>query len=55
MDLLSADCTGRAPPNFITGADVAYLKALYSANLEMNLNLERGDMHDRMLQDVLGH
>jgi hypothetical protein len=54
VDLLSADCAGRAPPDSMTTADIAYLKALYSANLEMNLNLEQGDMHFRMSREVLG-
>lgn len=54
IDLLSADCAGRAPPDSITPADIAYLKALYSADLQMNLNIEQGDMHDRMSQEVLG-
>lgn len=54
IDLLSADCAGRAPPESITPADIAYLKALYSANLEKNLNLEQGDIHDRMAREVLG-
>jgi hypothetical protein len=54
VDLLSADCAGRAPPDSITPADSAYLKALYTADLEMNLNLEQNDLHDRMSREVLG-
>jgi hypothetical protein len=54
VDLLSADCAGRAPPDSITTADSAYLKALYTADLENNLNLEQNDMHDRMSREVLG-
>jgi hypothetical protein len=54
VDLLSADCAGRAPPDSITPADIAYLKALYSADLQMNLNIEQGDMHDRMSREMLG-
>ncbi|HEV2703668.1 MAG TPA: hypothetical protein VGV09_18730 [Steroidobacteraceae bacterium] len=54
VDLLSADCAGRAPPPSITTADTAYLKALYSSDLEKNLNVERRSMHDRMLQEVQG-
>ncbi len=53
IDLLSSGCTGRPPPDAITAADTAYLKALYSADLGKNLNLERGDMHDRMSREVL--
>jgi hypothetical protein len=54
VDLLSADCAGRAPPDSVTPADIAYLKALYSADLQMNMNIERGDLHDRMSREVLG-
>ena len=48
IDILSADCADRAPPDAITEADISFLKALYAANLEMNLNLERGDIRDQM-------
>ena len=54
IDLLSVGCAGRAPPDSITIADIAFLKALYSADLQMNLNIEQGDMHDRMSREVLG-
>ena len=54
VDLFSADCAGRAPPDSITTADSAYLKALYTADLENNLNLEQNDLHDRMSREVLG-
>ncbi len=54
VDLFSADCAGRAPPDSITPADSAYLKALYTADLENNLNLEQNDLHDRMSREVRG-
>lgn len=54
VDLFSTDCAGRAPPDSITTADSAYLKALYTADLENNLNLEQNDLHDRMSREVLG-
>jgi hypothetical protein len=53
IDLLSPDCGARPPPEGITSADEAYLKALYSSNLEMNVSLERGEIHDRMLRKIL--
>jgi hypothetical protein len=53
IDLLSADCAGRAPPDSLTPADVAYLKALYSADLEKNLNIEQGNIHKRMSHELL--
>jgi hypothetical protein len=54
IDLFSPDCGGRPAPETITSADIAFLKALYSANLENNLNLEQRSVHDRMLHEVLG-
>ena len=53
LDLLSPDCGARPPPHH-TGADLAYLKALYASNLEVRLNLERGELHDRMLRAIKG-
>ena len=54
VDLFSTDCADRAPPESITPADRAYLKALYTADLENNLNLEQNDLHDRMAREMLG-
>lgn len=50
IDLLSSGCGGRQPPVALTDADTAYLKALYSANVTANLNIEQGDMRDRMVK-----
>jgi hypothetical protein len=36
----------------ITSADTAYLKALYGADLDMNLSLEQGDIREQMLQTI---
>ncbi len=54
IDLLSPTCTGRDKPVALTGADTAYLKALYSSDLETNLNIEQGDMRDRMIKVIEG-
>jgi hypothetical protein len=40
------------PPAEITSADTAYLRALYGADLDMNLAVEQGDIHERMLQTI---
>jgi hypothetical protein len=53
IDLLSPDCGARPPPQGITAADNAYLKALYSFNPEMKVSLERDEIHDRMLREIL--
>jgi hypothetical protein len=52
-DLLASDCTS-APADALTAADRAYLKALYSADLEQNLNLERGEVHEQMMRAIEG-
>jgi hypothetical protein len=38
----------------LTAADTAYLKALYSSDLETNLNIELADMRDRMVTAIAG-
>ena len=52
VNLFVADCA--EAPMAMTPADTAYLKALYAADLDMNLNIERGDLHERMLQVISG-
>jgi hypothetical protein len=52
-DLLASGCATPAPDS-LTAADRAYLMALYSADLEQTLNLERGDVHERMMQQIEG-
>jgi hypothetical protein len=52
VDLLASGCADRAKPGSITVADTAFLKALYGSDLEMKLNLERGEIHDRMLAEL---
>jgi hypothetical protein len=52
-DLLASGCASPAADS-LTAADRAYLKALYSADLEKNLNLERGDIHEQMMRAIEG-
>lgn len=54
IDVLSSGCGAREKPQALTDADTAYLKALYSADLMMNLNIEQGDMRDRMVAAIVG-
>ena len=54
IDLLSSGCGDRHKPDALTEADTAYLKALYSSDLEMNLNVEQGDIRDRMVKAISG-
>ena len=55
LDLLSSGCGQRAKPTSITDADIAYLKALYSSDMQSLLNLQKGEMHDRMLKQMSDH
>ena len=50
LTLFDAGCG--QPPVEITSADTAYLKALYGANLDMNLALEQGDIREQMLHTI---
>jgi len=43
VNLLASHCA--SVPATITTADIAYLKGLYGANLDQDLNAELGDMH----------
>jgi hypothetical protein len=54
IDLLSSGCGEREKPQALTDTDTAYLKALYSSDLESNLNIELGDMRDRMVTAIMG-
>ena len=36
----------------MTAADIVYLKALYGADLDQYLNLEQGNIHERMLHAI---
>jgi hypothetical protein len=53
-DLLSSGCGDREKPQVLTEADTAYLKALYSSDLGMNLNIELGDIRNRMVTSIMG-
>jgi hypothetical protein len=52
-DLLANGCNTPVAGS-LTAADRAYLKALYSADLEQNLNVERGDVHEQMMRAIEG-
>ena len=52
-DLLAGGCATPVADS-LTGADRAYLKALYSADLGKNLNIERADIHEEMMRQIEG-
>lgn len=54
MDLLSSGCGPGPKPQALTETDTAYLKALYSSDLGMKLNLEQSEMRDRMVAAISG-
>jgi hypothetical protein len=49
LDLLSSSCQ-RTKPDALTAGDMAYLKGLYSADLELVSTLERSSIHNEMLR-----
>ena len=55
VDLFSSGCQERPKPESITTADSAFLQALYGADLEPKLNIERGEMRNRMLAVLEQH
>jgi hypothetical protein len=50
LDLFSSACT--TMPLKMTQSDIAYLKGLYGADLERNLNIEQGEIRDQMMQSI---
>lgn len=49
LDLLSKSCSERPRPLALTPADTAFLKALYSSELDQKLNIEQGEVRQRMI------
>jgi hypothetical protein len=50
LNLFAKDCA--SPPSAMTASDTAYLKALYGANLDKNLNIEQGDIRAHMVDAI---
>jgi hypothetical protein len=55
VDLLSSGCGERPKPEAMTASDAAYMRALYSIDLELQLGLERSQIHVKMMQEIEGH
>jgi hypothetical protein len=49
-NLFATGCA--APPTAMTMTNMAYLKALYGANLDKNLNIEQGDIRVYMVDAI---
>jgi hypothetical protein len=52
-DLFAKGCAAPVADT-LTAADRAYLTALYSADLEQSINLERGQVHEAMMKKIEG-
>jgi hypothetical protein len=50
MDLMAAGCQGNAKPDQVTAGDLAYLRALYSLDLQRPLALERSNLATAMFR-----
>ena len=50
MDLMAADCPDDKRPDQVTAGDLAYLRALYSADLETPVAIERSNIEAMMLR-----
>jgi hypothetical protein len=53
LDLLSESCSRRPRPTALTPADSAFLRALYATELDKKLNIEAGEVRDRMMTILL--
>ena len=51
-DLMASHCDQGQKAEALTVGDVAYLKGLYSADLELTSSLERSHIHNRMMQEL---
>lgn len=49
-DIMLPNCDDREKLTGITAGDLAFLRALYKADMEANLPLERSDIHNQMMQ-----
>jgi hypothetical protein len=52
LELMSSNCGDRDKPTAITAGDIAFLRALYSTDLEQPLGLERSDILNNMMKQL---
>jgi hypothetical protein len=55
MDLMAPDCQGSERPAQITAGDLAFLRALYSIDLETPLDLEQSSLESNMMKQFAAH
>jgi hypothetical protein len=51
IDLMSPVCGSNSTSTAMTAGDTAYLRALYSLNMEQPLSLQREDIQDKMMRE----
>jgi hypothetical protein len=54
IDLMASNCAEKEKPTQITAGDLAFLRALYSINLEEPLELERDSLEDSIVRQFKG-
>ena len=52
IDLMSPHCGSNSTSTAITAGDTAYLRALYSLDMEQPLYLQREDIHNKMMREL---
>ena len=50
IDLMSPICGATSDSTAITAGDIAFLRALYSVNMEEPLSLQRNDIQNKMIR-----
>jgi hypothetical protein len=50
LDLMSSNCADREKPTAVTAGDMAFLRALYSTDLEQPLGLEKSGILNNMMK-----
>jgi len=54
MDLMAPGCSAEKKPDQVTAGDLAFLRALYHANLETPVNLEESNIENAMMREFSG-
>jgi hypothetical protein len=55
IDLMAANCREGEKPSQITAGDLAFLRALYKADLETPIELEESNLEDSMMRQFKSH
>jgi hypothetical protein len=55
IDLMATNCSGREEPTQLTAGDIAFLRALYAADLRENLSLATSDIQNAMMREFKSH